>query len=126
LAHDYKELHIPATAGNDWALEPHALHIWPRGGYMLIALPNPDRTFTATLFLPTRGAPGFDTLTAPAQARAFFAEQFPDALALIPDFEHQFTQNPQGKLATLYCWPWHLQRLLLIGDAAHAIVPFHG
>jgi kynurenine 3-monooxygenase len=126
LAHDYKELHIPATATGDWALEPHALHVWPRGGYMLIALPNPDQTFTATLFLAARGAPGFDSLTSAAQARAFFAEQFPDALALIPDFEQQFIHNPQGKLATLYCWPWHLQRLLLIGDAAHAIVPFHG
>jgi kynurenine 3-monooxygenase len=126
LAHDYKELHIPATAGGDWALEPHALHVWPRGGYMLIALPNPDRTFTATLFLPARGTPGFDTLTVPAQAQAFFAEQFPDALALIPNFARQFSKNPQGKLATLYCWPWHLQQLLLIGDAAHAIVPFHG
>jgi kynurenine 3-monooxygenase len=93
---------------------------------MLIALPNPDGTFTATLFLPARGTPGFDSLTSPALARSFFAGQFPDALALIPDFDHQFTQNPQGKLATLYCWPWHLQRLLLIGDAAHAIVPFHG
>lgn len=126
LAHDYKELHIPATGTGDWQLEPNALHVWPRGGYMLIALPNPDGSFTATLFLPARGAPGFDTLAAPAQARAFFAAQFPDALTLMPDFDGQFTQNPQGKLATLYCWPWHVQRLLLIGDAAHAIVPFHG
>jgi kynurenine 3-monooxygenase len=126
LAHDYKELHIPATNTGGWALEPHALHVWPRGGYMLIALPNPDGSFTATLFLPARGAPGFDTLASPAQARTFFAAQFPDALALMPDFDRQFTQHPQGKLATLYCWPWHVQRLLLIGDAAHAIVPFHG
>ncbi len=126
LAHDYKELHIPAASHGGWALEPHALHVWPRGGYMLIALPNPDRTFTATLFLPARGAPGFDSLAQPAQARAFFAAQFPDALALMPDFDRQFTQHPQGKLATLYCWPWHVRRVLLIGDAAHAIVPFHG
>ncbi|HEV7432323.1 MAG TPA: NAD(P)/FAD-dependent oxidoreductase, partial [Steroidobacteraceae bacterium] len=126
LEHDYKELHIPATSTGGWALETHALHVWPRGGYMLIALPNPDGTFTATLFLPVRGMPGFDSFTAPDQARAFFAAQFPDALALIPDFDHQFMQHPQGKLATLYCWPWHVQRLLLIGDAAHAIVPFHG
>jgi kynurenine 3-monooxygenase len=126
LAHDYKELHIPPTSAGGWALEAHALHVWPRGGYMLIALPNPDRSFTATLFLPARGTPGFDTLASPAQARAFFASEFPDALALIPDFEEQFRQHPQGQLATLYCWPWHVQRLLLIGDAAHAIVPFHG
>jgi kynurenine 3-monooxygenase len=126
LAHDYKELHIPAASRGGWALEPHALHVWPRGGYMLIALPNPDRSFTATLFLPAHGAPGFDSLAQPAQARAFFAAEFADALALISDFDRQFSQHPQGKLATLYCWPWHVQRLLLIGDAAHAIVPFHG
>jgi kynurenine 3-monooxygenase len=126
LAHDYKELHIPATDRGRPALEYHALHVWPRGDYMLIALPNPDGSFTATLFLPAQGAPGFDTLASAAQARAFFEAQFPDALALIPDFDRQFMQNPQGKLATLYCWPWHVQRLLLIGDAAHAIVPFHG
>lgn len=126
LAHDYKELHIPPSDSGGPALDFHALHVWPRGDYMLIALPNPEGSFTATLFLPAHGTPGFDTLTSPSLARAFFAAQFPDALALIPDFDHQFIQNPQGKLATLYCWPWHLRRLLLIGDAAHAIVPFHG
>ena len=126
LAHDYKELHIPATGAGGWALAPHALHVWPRGGYMLIALPNPDRTFTATLFLPASGDPGFDSLQSAGRARTFFAAQFADALALIPDFESQFMQNPQGQLATLYCWPWHVQRVLLLGDAAHAIVPFHG
>jgi kynurenine 3-monooxygenase len=136
LAHDYKELQIPAGANGTWALDPHALHIWPRGGYMLIALPNPDGSFTATLFLPAQPAPAaagaglvqpaFASLSTPAAARALFAAQFPDALALMPDFDRQFMQHPQGKLATLHCWPWHLQRVLLIGDAAHAIVPFHG
>ncbi len=126
LAHAYKELIIPAADSGGWRLEPHALHVWPRGGYMLIALPNPDGSFTATLFLPTQGTPGFDTLTTPQRARDFFAAQFPDALALIPDFDTQFAHNPQGQLATLHCWPWHVQRVLLIGDAAHAIVPFHG
>ena len=126
LAHDYKELHIPALAGGGWPLEPYALHIWPRGDFMLIALPNPDHSFTATLFLPARGAGGFETLTDSAAARAFFAREFPDALALIADFDAQFAVHPQGKLGTLYCWPWHVQRMLLIGDAAHAIVPFHG
>jgi kynurenine 3-monooxygenase len=126
LAHDYKELHIPAARASSAALDPHALHIWPRGGYMLIALPNPDHSFTATLFLPAQGAPGFDQLSVPGQARAFFAAQFPDALALIPDFDDQFSRHPQAQLGTVYCWPWHIQRLLLIGDAAHAIVPFHG
>ena len=126
LAHDYKEFLIPAGAGSQWALAPHALHIWPRGGFMLIALPNPDGSFTATLFLAAQGAPGFAALSTPGAAHAFFAEQFPDALALLPDFDAQFARNPQGKLGTLYCWPWQAERVLLIGDAAHAIVPFHG
>jgi len=93
---------------------------------MLIALPNPDRSFTATLFLPERGAVSFEAIGGSAAARAFFAHEFPDALALVPDFEEQFASHPQGKLATLHCWPWHAQRVLLTGDAAHAIVPFHG
>ncbi len=126
LAHDYKELQIPALAGGAWAFEPHALHIWPRGEFMLIALPNPDHSFTATLFLPAQGATSFESLRAPAAARGFFRREFSDAFALIPDFDQQFAQHPQGKLATLYCWPWHVRRVLLIGDAAHAIVPFHG
>ena len=127
LDHDYKELLIPAKADGGYALERNALHIWPRGGYMLIALPNPDGSFTATLFLPARGAvPSFESLNAPGAARAFFAAQFPDALRLLPDFDSQYVRHPQGKLATLYCWPWHSGRTLLIGDAAHAIVPFHG
>jgi kynurenine 3-monooxygenase len=126
LAHDYKELHVPGLPGGGWAFDPHALHVWPRSEYMLIALPNPDRSFTATLFLPQSGTGGFDSLRTAAAARAFFAREFPDALARIPDFDAQFAAHPQGKLATLYCWPWHVQRVLLIGDAAHAIVPFHG
>jgi kynurenine 3-monooxygenase len=126
LAHDYKELHVPGLPGGGWAFDPHALHVWPRSEYMLIALPNPDHSFTATLFLPQSGPGGFDSLGTAAAARAFFAREFPDALARIPDFDAQFAAHPQGKLATLYCWPWHVQRVLLIGDAAHAIVPFHG
>ena len=126
LAHDYKELHMPAPPGSGWAFDPHALHVWPRSEYMLIALPNPDRSFTATLFLPETGPEGFDSLRSGSAAREFFAREFPDALAHIPDFDAQFAAHPQGKLGTLYCWPWHVQRVLLIGDAAHAIVPFHG
>ena len=126
LAHDYKELHIPPPPDGGWPLEPHALHIWPRGEFMLIALPNPDRSFTATLFLPALGAVSFEALGGNAAAHAFFAREFPDALALIPDFDAQFATHPQGKLGTLHCWPWQAQRVLLIGDAAHAIVPFHG
>ena len=126
LDHDYKELLIPAAPDGGYQLDQNALHIWPRGGYMLIALPNPDGSFTATLFLPARGTLSFETLASSATARDFFAQQFPDALALLPDFDAQFMRNPQGKLATLYCWPWHQHGVLLIGDAAHAIVPFHG
>jgi kynurenine 3-monooxygenase len=126
LDHDYKELTIPAVAGRH-ALESRALHIWPRGGFMLIALPNPDGTFTATLFLPRRGPNSFAELTSPASVRAFFAEQFPSALALMPALETEFFAHPQGIMGTVHCDQWHVAGdLLLLGDAAHAIVPFHG
>ncbi len=131
LEHDYKELSIPAVtggaAGGDFVFEPHALHIWPRGGYMLIALPNTDRSFTATLFLPRQGDPGFDRLEAAGAVQDFFRHQFPDACAAIPDLAQQFALHPQGRLGTLYCERWQAAgRVLLLGDAAHAIVPFHG
>ncbi|HTV79645.1 MAG TPA: NAD(P)/FAD-dependent oxidoreductase [Steroidobacteraceae bacterium] len=125
LEHGYKELLIPARDGN-FQLEPDALHVWPRHGYMLIALPNPDRSFTATLFLPQSGAPGFDTLTAEQAVRDFFDSEFPDAAALIPDLPAQFRAHPQGHLGTIRTQPWACGRVLLLGDAAHAIVPFHG
>ncbi len=126
LAHDYRELVIPARAVGGYCMEPHGLHIWPRGEFMLIALPNADGSFTATLFMPRTGPVSFASLTDAAAVREFFSAQFPDALALIPDLEQQFLQHPQGALATLHCWPWHAGRMLLVGDAAHAIVPFHG
>ena len=135
LDHDYKELNIPPTANGDFSMEPHALHIWPRGGYMLIALPNLDRSFTVTLFLPKTGnpdgaigdEPGFDLLKEPSEARAFFDAVFPDASVLIPDLERDWLHNPTGELGTVRCAPWHVDdRLALLGDAAHAIVPFHG
>jgi kynurenine 3-monooxygenase len=146
LGHGYKELEIPAQAGvasaatppaaptsalgierSLFALEPNALHIWPRGNYMCIALPNAEGSFTVTLFMPNEGNPGFDTVAAPSQARALFERDFADALALIPQLEHDYAANPVGVLATLYLDRWHLDgRALLVGDAAHAIVPFHG
>jgi kynurenine 3-monooxygenase len=128
LAHRYKELTIPARLDGGHALAPEALHIWPRGGYMLIALPNVDGTFTATLFLPAVGdAPSFAALEDPADARRLFARDFADALALIPDFEAQYAANPIGRMSTVYAAPWHVGgQALLVGDAAHAIVPFHG
>lgn len=127
LGHGYKELTIPATADGRPALDVQALHIWPRGNYMLIALPNPDATFTATLFLSNEGEISFARYAEVAAARAFFAAEFADALALIPDFDQQYQRNPVGLLGTLRCPRWHRgDRALLIGDAAHAIVPFHG
>jgi len=126
LAHDYKELFIAAGADGGYRMEPHGLHIWPRGEFMLIALPNADGSFTATLFMPRSGPVSFASLGDAAAVREFFAAQFPDTLALIPDLEQQFAQHPQGGLGTLHCWPWHSGNMLLLGDAAHAIVPFHG
>jgi kynurenine 3-monooxygenase len=126
LAHDYKELHIPPLPHGGHALEAHGLHIWPRGGFMLIALPNTDGSFTATLFLAREGQESFAALRDAPAVRAFFARHFTDVLPLIPDLEQQFAAHPQSQLATLHCWPWHARRCLLIGDAAHAIVPFHG
>ncbi|MEO7149546.1 MAG: NAD(P)/FAD-dependent oxidoreductase [Rhodanobacteraceae bacterium] len=128
LGHGYKELEIPPLIEHRFALEPHALHIWPRGGYMCIALPNAEGSFTVTLFLPNVGpAPSLATLPDANAALPFFEQQFPDALALIPDFVRDWEANPVGQLATLYLEHWHLDgRALLLGDAAHAIVPFHG
>ncbi len=128
LGHGYKELEIPPPPAGGFAIDPHALHIWPRGHYMCIALPNTEGNFTVTLFLPNEGAPpSFATLTDVVAARDFFAQQFPDALALMPAFEEVWSAHPVGQLATLYLDRWHLDgRALLLGDAAHAIVPFHG
>ncbi len=127
LDHGYKELTIPAAADGGHRMEKHALHIWPRGEFMLIALPNPDSTFTVTLFLPNTGEPSFASLTDAAALREFFASTFPDTLDLIPGLEQQFFTNPTGELGTVRCSPWHYgDKALLIGDAAHAVVPFHG
>jgi len=126
LDHEYKELTIPAVNGKP-ALEVNALHIWPRGGFMLIALPNPDATFTATLFLARSGANSFEGLRSPGAVEEFFAREFPSAKALMPDLTREFFENPQGSLGTVYTRGWHLNGdVLLLGDAAHAIVPFHG
>jgi len=125
LDHDYKELTLPPQSAT--ALEPHALHIWPRGGFMLIALPNTDGSFTATLFLARTGAQSFAALDTSSAVQEFFAHEFPDALPLLPDLAAQFAAHPQGQLGTVHAAPWHLAgEVLLLGDAAHAIVPFHG
>ena len=130
LGHGYRELEIPSSkhTSTPFQIEANALHIWPRGGYMCIALPNRDGSFTVTLFLPVDGStPNFEQIRQASEARAFFAREFPDALALMPDFDQDWSEHPMGTLATLYLDCWHLGgRALLIGDAAHAIVPFHG
>ena len=126
LDHGYKEFTFPATGDGEFALDPDALHIWPRGDFMLIALPNLDRSFTATLFLPLEGAVSFASVAAPAAAD-FFAANFPDAVALVADVESDWRRHPTGRLGTVHCTPWSCgDRIVLIGDAAHAIVPFHG
>jgi len=127
LEHGYKELTIAPQPDGGYRLEREALHIWPRGGYMLIALPNTDGSFTATLFLPTRGPVSFETLDSPAAIESFFATRFPDARALLPDLTREFAAHPTGFLGTVHAAPWyHDASVLLIGDAAHAVVPFHG
>ncbi|HEX6832933.1 MAG TPA: NAD(P)/FAD-dependent oxidoreductase [Rudaea sp.] len=128
-AHSRSDAHSPQISGasGNFAMEPNALHIWPRGNYMCIALPNAEDSFTVTLFLPNAGDPSFATVRTPAEARALFERDFTDAVPLIPDLEKDFAANPTGLLGTLYLDRWHLDgRALLLGDAAHAIVPFHG
>jgi kynurenine 3-monooxygenase len=126
LGHDYKELSIPPVNGQP-ALEPHALHIWPRGGFMLIALPNTDQSFTATLFLARTGPRSFASLTDSQAVLEFFLEEFPDAVPLMPSLTADFQAHPAGQIGTVHTAPWHVGgRVLLLGDAAHAIVPFHG
>ena len=127
LSHRYKELAIAAGAGGRHQLDANALHIWPRGGFMLIALPNTDGSFTATLFLPAAGAESFAALDSPRAVTAFFARHFADVLPLIPDLEEDFFAHPTGTMVTVRCSPWRVDgNFLLVGDAAHAIVPFHG
>lgn len=127
LEHGYKELMIVAGADGKHQLEKNALHIWPRGGYMLIALPNLDGTFTVTLFFPLKGNPSFESLHSKEEVKKFFQEVFADAVPLLHDLEIDFFANPTGSLVTIKCSPWSFDhKLVLIGDAAHAIVPFYG
>jgi kynurenine 3-monooxygenase len=127
LEHGYKELAIPADAAGGYAMAADALHIWPRGNFMLIALPNEDASFTATLFLAKHGEVSFDRLTTPAAIERFLSENFPDARALMPQCVAEFQDHPVGFLGTVSAQPWHYRgSTALLGDAAHAIVPFHG
>jgi len=123
----YKELTIPPTAAGEFAMEKNALHIWPRKDYMLIALPNLDKSFTCTLFFPFKGAASFEKLDQPEKVKAFFEKTFPDAVPLMPDYISEFFTNPTSSLVTVKCFPWvRDDHFALIGDAAHAIVPFFG
>lgn len=127
LKHGYKELTLPPYPTGEPRIDKHALHIWPRGGFMLIALPNIDGSFTVTLFLPLKGPDSFETLTTSASIEAFFGAHFPDVKQLMPGLAEEFLQHPTGIMGTVRCQHWSFEdRLLLIGDAAHAITPFHG
>ncbi len=126
LEHAYKELHIPARNG-EFAMDAHALHIWPRGSSMMIALPNRDKSFTCTLFWPLTGAHSFANLKTSADVEQFFRSQYPDASALMPTLAEDYFRNPTGSLVTVRCFPWRWQdKVCILGDSAHAIVPFYG
>lgn len=123
----YKELIIPPGKNGEFLMERNALHIWPRGSFMMIALPNPDGNFTCTLFLPFEGERSFKNLQTKEQVKKFFEEEFADAVPLMPTLLDDFMNNPVSSLVTVKCFPWVFDnKIALIGDAAHAIVPFYG
>jgi len=127
LPHGYKELTIPPGPDGEWRMEKNALHIWPRRSFMMIALPNPDGSFTCTLFWEFEGSRSFATTKTDTDVRRFFEEEFPDAVPLMPGLLHDFRDNPTGSLVTIHCAPWfYRDRVCLVGDAAHAVVPFYG
>lgn len=126
IDHGYKEMHIPADSGGKFQMEKNALHIWPRESFMLIALPNPDGSFTCTLFFPFEGDLSFASLSSHQKIENFFDSYFPDAKTLLPNLAVSFENNPTSSLVTMKCYPWVRNKTLLIGDAAHAIVPFYG
>ncbi|MFL6568379.1 MAG: FAD-dependent oxidoreductase [Chthoniobacterales bacterium] len=127
LAHGYKELTIPPAADGSWQLEKNALHIWPRKSFMMIALPNPDGSFTCTLFWEFEGSRSFASMRSDEDVGRFFGEEFPDAVPLMPTLFEEFRDNPTGSLVTVRCAPWHYRdKVALVGDAAHAVVPFYG
>jgi kynurenine 3-monooxygenase len=127
LPHGYKELTIPPAPDGLWRMEKNALHVWPRKSFMMIALPNPDGSFTCTLFWEFKGPRSFETTTTDEDVRRFFDEEFPDAVPLMPTLLEDFRENPTGSLVTIRCAPWfYKDKVALVGDAAHAVVPFYG
>lgn len=127
LSTGYKELNIPANPDGSHKLDKHSFHIWPRGNYMLIALPNLDGSFTCTLFMPFDGVNSFSALTDRGEVEAFFAKNFPDSIEVIPELANDFFENPTSTLVTMKCFPWTFEdKVALVGDACHAIVPFYG
>lgn len=122
----YKELSMPPGNNGEHQLDKHCLHIWPRGNFMMIALPNMDGSFTVTLFNSFKGENSFEHLNTEQEVESFFAKQFPDAVGLMPNIKKDFFENPTSSLVTIRCFPWKYNRTCLIGDAAHAIVPFYG
>lgn len=127
LDHGYKELTIPPGTDGSWRMEKNALHIWPRKSFMMIALPNPDGSFTCTLFWEFEGPRSFAMMKTDDDVRRFFDEEFPDAVPLMPGLLDDFRNNPTGSLVTIRCAPWfYRDKACLVGDAAHAVVPFYG
>lgn len=127
LEHGYKELTIPAGAGGAFQMEKNALHIWPRKSFMMIALPNIDGSYTCTLFWPFEGPSSFEAIRDRDDLRRFFDQQFPDAVPLMPGLLDDYFAHPTGSMVTVRCHPWHIGgRVALLGDAAHAVVPFYG
>jgi kynurenine 3-monooxygenase len=127
IEHGYKELTIPAADNGGWQMEKHALHIWPRKNFMLIALPNLDGSFTCTLFFQFEGEESFSTLKTKSDVERFFGKYFPEIISLIPDYTEGYFHNPTSSLITVKCYPWSYEdSACLLGDAAHAIVPFFG
>ncbi|MTI40313.1 FAD-dependent oxidoreductase [Fulvivirga lutimaris] len=126
IEHGYKELSIPAALNGGFQIEKNALHIWPRGKFMLIALPNQDASFTCTLFFPFEGEVSFASLDTDEKIKSFFDTTFPDAVELMPSLMKDYHRNPTSSLVTVKSYPWVKNRTLIIGDASHAIVPFYG
>ena len=126
IEHGYKELRIPPGANGEFVMEKEALHIWPRASFMLIALPNPDATFTCTLFFPFEGEQSFQKLNRNEDVQEFFDTTFPDAAALMPSLIEDFRDNTTSSLVTIKSYPWVRNKTMIIGDAAHGVVPFYG